>query len=210
MDPLRLVALTVAISASGALSPGPLSAAAMINGARWSWRAGLRMAAGHMTFELPFVVAIGMAAYELRWALGLPAVRYGLGALMGAFIAYFSATTILDGLRYLRGRQAAQVDPPASGPYFSGLALTALNPFFLLWWLTVGMALVELASAMGLLLGYAVMYPSHVWMDFAWLTLLSSLGHQGRRLSGRGYGALLVALAAVMAVAGAYALSALL
>ncbi|MFP3312728.1 MAG: hypothetical protein RXN88_04315 [Acidilobus sp.] len=64
----------------------------------------------------------------------------------GGFIAYFSAIALLEGLRLIRGRQVSQADPPASGPYFSGLALTALNPFFLLWRLTVGLVLVALTT----------------------------------------------------------------
>lgn len=209
LQALQLIGLTVALSASGALSPGPLSAAAVVNGARQSWRAGVKMAAGHMTFELPFVVAIGLAAYELRWALSLSIVRYALGGVLGAFIVYFSAATAIDGLRMLRGGDPEVKVSLASTPYVTGLALTALNPFFLLWWLTVGLVLVEAASTMGLVVGYSIMYPSHVWMDYAWLTLLSGLGYQGRRLSGRKYGLLLLALSTVMLAAGAYALMAL-
>lgn len=209
LQALQLIGLTVALSASGALSPGPLSAAAVVNGARHSWRAGIKMAAGHMTFELPFVIAIGLAAYELRWVLSISLVRYFLGGVLGAFIAYFSAITAVDGIRMLRGRDPEARASIASTPYITGLALTALNPFFLLWWLTVGLLLVEAASTMGLVVGYSIMYPSHVWMDYAWLTLLSGLGHQGRRLPGRRYGILLLALSAVMLAAGAYSLMAL-
>jgi len=47
-------------------------------------------------------------------------------------------------------------------------------------------------------------------MDYAWLTLMASLGEGGRRmLRSRGYGALLIALAALMASVGAYALTGL-
>ncbi|MGC9071738.1 MAG: LysE family transporter, partial [Acidilobus sp.] len=154
-------------------------------------------------------VMIGLAAYQLRWALSLEPVRLGLGLAMGAFIAYFTATTLRDGVRALRGA-AAEVrvaDDPRGGPLMAGFLLTALNPFFLLWWLTVGLLLIEAASAMGLVLGYSIMYPSHVWMDYAWLAFVASMGEGGRKaLSGRGYGVLLVALSLVMAGAGAYAL----
>ncbi len=212
MDPLNLIMLTVALSSSGALSPGPLTMAAVVEGARGSWRAGLKAATGHMTFELPYVVAIGLAAYQLRYALDDPVVKYALAALMGAFLAYFSAVTALDGLRLVRGRASDVKGLTSSlrGPFTAGLAFTAFNPFFLLWWLTVGLVLVEAASGLGLLVGYSIMYPSHVWMDYAWLTLMASLGEGGRRvLRSRGYGALLIALAALMAGVGAYALTGL-
>lgn len=202
----------MAVSASGALSPGPLSAAAVVQGARGSWRSGVKMAAGHMTFELPFVVAIGLGVYELRWALDLPLVKDALGAVLGAFIAYFSIMTAADGVRSMRGALVIKGigGRAATGPYITGLLLTAVNPFFLLWWLTVGLILVQSALGFGLVLGYSVMYASHVWMDYAWLSALSALGQQGRRLGGRGYGALLIAVAAAMLGLGAYAVAQLL
>jgi threonine/homoserine/homoserine lactone efflux protein len=51
-----------------------------------------------------------------------------------------------------------------------GVGLTALNPYFILWWLTVGLGLVVQAVELGALLGVLIMYVSHVWMDYAWLT----------------------------------------
>ncbi len=213
LSPLGLALLTVGVSASGALSPGPLSVSAVALGARGSWASGLKEALGHMTFELPFVIAIGLALAELRGALSGGPARLVLGVAMAAFIAFFSAETVRDGVSAIRRGPA--LDPPrgataAYGPYVTGLALTALNPFFLLWWLTVGLVLVRAAGELGLAYGYAVMYPSHVWMDFAWLAALAAVGQGGRRALGRWYGALLVVLAVVMLVAGLYALGALL
>lgn len=212
ISPLGLALLTVGVSASGALSPGPLSVSAVTLGARGSWTSGVKEALGHMTFELPFVVAIGLALAELRGALSSGPARLALGAALVAFIAFFSAMTVRDGVAAIR--RGAPLDPrgpsPAYGPYVTGLALTALNPFFLLWWLTVGLVLVRAAGELGLAYGYAIMYPSHVWMDFAWLTALAAAGQSGRRALGRWYGALLVALAAVMLAAGLYALLMLL
>ena len=211
ISPLGLALLTVGVSASGALSPGPLSVSAVALGARGSWTSGVKEALGHMTFELPFVVAIGLALAELRGALYSGPARLALGAALVAFIAFFSAMTARDGVAAIR--RGAPLDPragPAYGPYVTGLALTALNPFFLLWWLTVGLVLVRAAGELGLAYGYAIMYPSHVWMDFAWLAALAAAGQGGRRTLGRWYGALLVALAAVMLAAGLYALLTLL
>ncbi len=214
MDAVRLAAVTVAISSSGALSPGPLSLAAVVEGAKGSWRSGIRVAAGHMTFELPFVAVISVAAYELRWALSLPFVRLGLGGTLGAFLAFFAYDIVSDGLRLLRGMSIggkAKAVQWAGGPLAVGFILTAMNPFFLIWWLTAGLVLVEAASTMGLLVGYSIMYPSHVWMDYAWLALMSYLGQGGRNaIKSKWYGALLVVLGIVMAAAGCYVLASLL
>mgnify|MGYP001772784115 FL=1 len=213
LNPLGLALLTVGVSASGVLSPGPLSVSAVAFGARGSWASGLKEALGHMTFELPYVVAIGVALAELRGPLSGGPARLALGAAMAAFITFFSAETIRDGASAIR--RGSALDPSrgnasGNGPYVTGLALTALNPFFLLWWLTVGLVLVRAAGELGLVRGLAIMYPAHVWMDFAWLTALAAVGQGGRMALGRWYGALLIVLAVLMFVSGLYALGALL
>ena len=64
-----------------------------------------------------------------------------------------------------------------------GVGLTGLNPFFIVWWLTVGLGLVVQAVEFGALLGVFIMYVSHVWMDYAWLTGTAHLAVRGKLCS---------------------------
>jgi hypothetical protein len=81
--------------------------------------------AASLSFKLLFIVAIGTAAYGLRWALGLPAVKYASRPSWGLH-SLLLRNSASRRLRLIRGRQVSQADPPASGPYFSGLALTTI------------------------------------------------------------------------------------
>jgi threonine/homoserine/homoserine lactone efflux protein len=60
--------------------------------------------------------------------------------------------------------------------------LTALNPYFIVWWLTVGTKLV-MDSMQLFPLGVLFMYILHVWMDFAWLIFISYIFYKGSRLN---------------------------
>ena len=63
-----------------------------------------------------------------------------------------------------------------------GLALTGLNPYFIVWWLTVGATLIFIALEFAGLAGVVFMYVCHVWVDYAWLTLIATLAKRGAKI----------------------------
>ncbi|MEM2347741.1 MAG: LysE family transporter, partial [Sulfolobales archaeon] len=84
-------------------------------------------------------------------------------------------------------------------PILVGLILTGFNPFFLIWWATVGMPLIEGVLRYNVLQSLPTMYLSHVWLDFIWLTLLAYTSSKGARyLSTMGYKLLLIVLAIML------------
>jgi threonine/homoserine/homoserine lactone efflux protein len=164
----------IAVSASGVMGPGPLTVATIATGVRRSWKAGLLVSLGHMIVELPLVLVIALGVLSFipmgvnRWIM----------LLGGIFM-------ILFGIITLRGARRAVVDKQDNrfeSSLVVGIGLSAMNPYFIMWWLTVGTPLIMIAvGAMGLV-GVAIMYLTHVWMDFAWLSILAGLGSQGKKL----------------------------
>jgi len=73
-----------------------------------------------------------------------------------------------------------------------GLALTGLNPYFILWWLTIGSVLIVQALAFAAIIGVLIMYIAHVWMDYAFLTSLAYFAKKGRNIAGSKYYKLLL------------------
>lgn len=65
----------------------------------------------------------------------------------------------------------------------SGVLLSLANPYFLVWWATVGAALVLRALAFGLL-GFIAFGVSHWLCDFGWCYLLSAASHKGGQVLG--------------------------
>ena len=204
MDLSGLIITTVAISVSGVMSPGPLTASAIMVGARGSGRGGLIIALGHTIFEFPYILVIAMLYSSVTVLLGNVIVNFALTVAISAFIFFFSYLTIRDGVSVLRLKREFKGGRGgyAYNPLLLGLLLTGLNPYFLLWWLSVGMPLIRMSMSMGLQV-LLVMYAAHVWMDYFWLALMSLAGEGSVKiLRSRGYGALLVALGIVLILFG--------
>jgi threonine/homoserine/homoserine lactone efflux protein len=76
--------------------------------------------------------------------------------------------------------------------FFTGLIFTGLNPYFLLWWLTVGAELILISLAFASFLGVIFMYLCHVWMDYVWLISIAYFAKKGTDIAGsNGYRILL-------------------
>lgn len=187
---LDFIAMVVVVSASGALSPGPLTAATAALGAKRGWKTGLLAALGHTIVELPLVILIGLGLFTV---LENAVATSALALAGGCFLLFFGSLTLRDTLR-LELPSKAEARGLYENPVLVGLVLSALNPFFIVWWLGVGVPLISEALGLWGFQGIALMYVSHVWLDFAWLPVVAYLASLGR-LNTRLLRALLFALA---------------
>lgn len=184
MDALSFVSTVVLVTASGALMPGPLFFANVSHGAKSGAKSGLLFSVGHTIVELALaaVLALGFSTVVDR-----PEVHLLTGLLGGVALVFFGVLQIRDSLKP-RGGQTMFSDALVRNPIVLGIVFTGLNPYFIMWWLTIGVKLVSDAVVFLSFAGFLLMYVSHVWMDYAWLTLSAYLAHQGVNLvGGRGY-----------------------
>jgi threonine/homoserine/homoserine lactone efflux protein len=68
-------------------------------------------------------------------------------------------------------------------PILAGIVLTASNPYFLIWWATVGLALATDATKFGLY-AFALFAIVHWFVDLIWVTALSLASFHGTTLLG--------------------------
>ena len=197
---LAFLATVVVVTASGALMPGPLFAANLLQGSKGGAKSGFMISVGHTLVELPLVMLIGAGISRL---LNLPGFSTVVGLIGGSALIIFGVFQIRD----VAG-SSFNIEPIADAKLHKrslmlGVGLTGLNPFFIVWWLTVGLGLVVQAVEFGALLGVLIMYISHVWMDYAWLTGTAYLSARGKTLlKARGYRLLLAALALLLVYFG--------
>ena len=155
----------VALSASGVLAPGPLFFANLAYGIgldRWS---GLKVAYGHTVVELPLIIilAAGLFTFDV-------AKKYaGIIGLVGGIAILAFASLQIASIMKEKGAHNVPHITGSKGPFVVGVALTALNPFFLLWWLTAGLKLIADSGAFGIGTGVVVLFVLHIWMDYVWL-----------------------------------------
>ncbi|MDQ3837573.1 MAG: LysE family translocator [Thermoproteota archaeon] len=168
----------IAISASGVLAPGPLFFANVFWGSLGNKWSGLKVAYGHTIIELPLIIMLAEGLFTLdapRKYLSIISLVGGIG-LLG-----FASFQIVNNLR--KGREnILKPFTNTKGPFILGLSLTALNPFFMLWWFTAGLKLIADSAQFGAITGAMILFSFHIWMDYAWLALTAYLASRGARL----------------------------
>jgi threonine/homoserine/homoserine lactone efflux protein len=162
------------ISLSGVMMPGPMLAVTIARSYRSPY-AGVLVALGHLIVELPLILLLyfGVAAF-----LGLTWFRFTLGLLGGLFLIYLSINMFRT-----RARRLERSPDPGYHSFAAGIATSLLNPFFLLWWLIVGAALVLSSTPYGPV-GLALLVIVHWLCDFTWLGGISVAVHRSRHLWG--------------------------
>jgi len=167
----------ISLTASGALSPGPLTFAALLGGRQGGWKYGFLAALGHMLFELPLYLLLSLGAYQLLQAKEVKKVVSGVGGLV---ILYFVYLGLRDLSKGNSDSKVSEVKFSDAGPIAVGFTFTALNPYFLAWWATIGVKMISdvMDSSFGLMSAISY-YPVHVWMDFAWLSFVAFAAQKG-------------------------------
>jgi threonine/homoserine/homoserine lactone efflux protein len=176
------VGTVVIATASGALAPGPLTFGIILHGSEGGARSGFACATGHMIAEVPLVLAL---TFGLTTIITQPSIKTIVGLTGGIGLICFGGTQIYATLKK-NANKVWTTNLPGSS-IMLGLALTGLNPYFILWWFTIGSMLILQALTLAALLGVLIMYLSHVWMDYAFLTALAHFGKKGKAFLGSRY-----------------------
>jgi len=163
---------TVGISLSGVMLPGPLTAATIASGYR-NKNAGLMIGIGHGIIEIPIIALVyfGFASY-----LSIPIVRQvtgvagGLLLIVMGLLIFFTFKKPIDGTEKL-----------SYTPLVTGMVMTGGNPYFLLWWATIGVALITTAVTFGLM-GLVVFTVLHLACDIGWDQFLSVTVYKTKHL----------------------------
>ena len=194
---VAIFATSFLVSLTGALSPGPLTTLAVREGVRRGFWAGPALAAGHGAIELALVVALALGLNRLLDEEWLTATIALVG---GTFLLWLGAQIIRTAPRQelVIGGQTGDGEPPARaasvlGLAASGVAVSVANPFWILWWATVGTAYIATSLEEGAA-GVGVFYGAHFLTDLGWLSVIALALATGRRImSRRAYQGVLVA-----------------
>ena len=199
---IEAILSVIIISLSGALSPGPLTTTAILEGLWGGRRNGFIMAIGHTIVEFPYVIGLVVLVDTIRYILESQAVKITMISLSSLFIFYFAYLSIKDGVRTTEVDITVDNSKIMRSPLLAGIVLTGLNPYFLLWWVTVGLPIITLILPYGVA-GIIIIYLAHVWLDYAWLTFVAGLGEYGSKLlSDWKYRALLIGIGVILVIFG--------
>jgi threonine/homoserine/homoserine lactone efflux protein len=185
----------ITISVSGVMSPGPLFAANVSYGLNGGIKTGLKMAYGHTVVELPLVILLGIGAISLT---AVPQFREVIAILGAISLFVFAGIQIKSTIK-----KPSTIFERKYGPFLAGIILSGLNPFFLIWWFTIGFKLITDALLLYSLLGIGIMFAFHIWMDYAWLCSVAYLSSKGKKIiSNRNYSIFMIAISGVLVYFG--------
>lgn len=193
------------VELTGALVPGPMLFATIEVSLKKGWLAGPEVVFGHILVELVLSVLILFGAASLIGSGTISAISV-IGGL----------SLVVFGLLTVKGAKAvasAGVSPGTSGtsglkltsnPIALGLITSVSNPYFWIWWLTAGSALVLKENELGLLISVAYIL-GHWMADLSWFTVVSGSFSRGKTLfSGRTHKMILYACGGFLVIFGFY------
>ena len=192
LEIFNFLGLVIVISASGVMSPGPLFAANVMYGLREGKISGIKMAVGHTIVEFPLILLLGIGYFSIE---SIPEIRTII-TILGAIGLFGFA--ILQ-IRSVTKQEFSLETKSGQGPFMAGILLSALNPFFIIWWLTIGLILISESLQNFGIIGIVILFLFHIWMDYAWLFTIAIFSSKAKNyLSKRNFKIIIIGLSVVL------------
>ena len=175
---VRIFASAFAVGFSGAVAPGPLLLVCAHQALTGGFIAGMTTVVGHAAMELLVVAAMlaGLGRMIRNRPRAFRFVKLGAGVVLVA----------LGGLMLASAPSAQSVLPDretarsVAAPLLMGAAVSIGNPYFVIWWATVGLGLLGTAAASGRA-AVATFYVGHILSDFVWFGFVAAALVLGRK-----------------------------
>jgi threonine/homoserine/homoserine lactone efflux protein len=180
MNITALFATAFLVGLSGAMMPGPLLTVTIAESAHRGFKAGPLIVLGHALLELALIIALlaGLSFY-----LKKPMVTNVISMVGGGFLIFIGLNMIRD---VIKGRVSLEQNKNNTGkgmtmhPVVAGILVSLSNPFWIVWWATIGLTYLTLALKSGTA-GIASFFTGHIMADLLWYSLIAAAVAGGRR-----------------------------
>jgi threonine/homoserine/homoserine lactone efflux protein len=191
---------SMAVAFSGAVMPGPLLTYTIQQSLTKGGKSGFLIITGHALLELLLIVLI---FFGFDIILQSDAAQIAIGLVGGALLGYMGGDmlyrAVRDKLKIEMGRKAGSRNMVASGAVIS-----AMNPYFLIWWAIIGLGFLLTAYRSFGAWGVAAFYVGHISIDFLWYGAISIIiGKTRKFISQKVYRWIVGALGCVLLYFGA-------
>jgi threonine/homoserine/homoserine lactone efflux protein len=199
IETILFVAVSFAVGLSGALVPGPMLTVTISDSMKKGFIAGPEVVLGHVIAEIVLMIVVLVG---LGWLIGSQTASIIIGTVGGAILVFM-------GYFILRSsNHSINIPDDVSGKHGSvlnGIITSISNPYFFIWWATVGCAFMykglELAGIFGLL-GFLI---GHWSADLSWYSTVSLFSSKGSKLmSERTYGVVMKICGVFLVILGVY------
>lgn len=176
MSILNFLFVAVFISLTGVMAPGPVTFVTIGKGSQ-SPHAGALVAIGHGVVEIPLMISI---FFGFGYILNLNFVKTIIPFLGGQILLIMG----FNMFRNIEIEVEAGSNKYNESPFLSGILLSLGNPYFLIWWATLGAALILKSVSFGII-GFLIFASFHFLCDFLWYDFLSTLSFKGGQFFGK-------------------------
>ena len=164
---------------SGAMMPGPLLTVNIHESYRRGFIAGPLLILGHGILESLLVIGLtlGLDAFLVQ-----PLFKGSISLIGGIVLLWMGWGMARDSLL---GRVSLQMaaDGKIKGmpPVLAGIVVSFSNPYWILWWATIGLTYLALAIQQGVI-ALAVFLAGHLLADLIWYSAVSFAVVSGRKI----------------------------
>lgn len=181
------------------MMPGPMLAVAIGETPRRGPWTGPLLILGHMAVEVLLVVALVLG---LNVFLKSDSVVGAIGVIGGAML-FWMGQGMLRSVKSITLAVEA-TDKRGLHPVLAGAITSCSNPYFILWWATIGLTYIATGVRFGAL-GVIVFYLGHILADLVWFTIVTFGLYRGKDVIGDGvYRALIAVCGCVLLFFGGY------
>ncbi len=175
MTYLFLFLSSVVVALSGAMMPGPLLTATVTESSRRGASAGPLFILGHGILEALLVVAIAAGFAEVLQRRDVFVAISLVGSLVMLYLAIgmFRSLPTLELNLGTEGKDYGHL-------VLEGVVLSVSNPYWTLWWVTIGLGYILRGMELGLL-GVLAFFLGHIFGDLVWYAAVSYAVSRGRR-----------------------------
>jgi threonine/homoserine/homoserine lactone efflux protein len=161
---LAALGTVIVTSLSGVMMPGPMFTVTIAKSLKSPW-AGMLVSFGHAVIEVPLIIAV---YFGLRGFFQNEVFQLVLSVLGGGMIVYMG----IDQFR-ARKKIVSEGKDTTYNAFTAGILMSGLNPFFLFWWATVGLKLIQTFTGSVGAWALPVFIVTHWLCDFVWLSAVS-------------------------------------
>ncbi len=164
---------------SGAMMPGPLLTVNIHETFRKGFRTGPLLIFGHGLLEVSLVIGLTMG---LDLILLKPLFQGGIALIGGLVLLWMGWGMLKDSwLGRVNLELTTKNDIRSMPPVLAGVIVSVSNPYWLLWWATIGLTYVTLAMQKGAL-ALAVFMSGHLLADLTWYSAVSFAVARGKKI----------------------------
>ena len=174
------------IGFSGAVAPGPLLTYCIQLTCQRGFWAGPLLILGHILLEVILLIGLILG---LGGIIELPLTQIILGIVGGLLLAWMgwglirketSPPMVVAETAATTEASLLKESTTPLAPVFAGMVLSLSNPYWLLWWATIGLSLITNSQTVGLL-GVGAFFTGHIMADLIWYSFVAAIIATGRR-----------------------------